>query len=175
LGQLTQEKVANYLAGWNASIFSTAQNEVVFDFSIYGLIQSQRFWGGKVDVQVIIWNEVSYDQGTGVHRISANHAALGNNPSFIQQYVRDRLVMYEGEENITPIISHDNMVIVFEITRDAALRFFKWNVKKKVKESVKRRRWRIISTAVDNVIAQGKIVTVDWATFQTYLRDKWAE
>jgi hypothetical protein len=65
LAAITQPMVENYLNNWNAEVFSTATNEVVFDVAIFsssdgpGALQSDGFWGNNVSN--VSFNEISYD------------------------------------------------------------------------------------------------------------------
>jgi len=167
-GGLTKDKVEGYLNDWGAVVFSFGPNEVVFDFSIYLLTTSNNFWTkGKLDPVNIIWNEISYNETTGIHRISADYSALTNNPSFIERRINKRL-----EDGV--IVSHVNQVLTFEISRTSILQLFKAELKKDVRQrfKVKQKRWRLSNAAVNNIISQGGIVENDFSVVQTYLRDK---
>jgi hypothetical protein len=167
VGSLTRAMVENYLDNWNAIVQSAQANEVVFDFSIYGLVTSNHFWNAaKIDVPKTVWTELDYDEVTGIHRVSGDYSALGNNPAFIERRIHQAI-----EDAV--IISHDSKVLVFEIRRTSVLAHFKKEIQTDFRKTkIKQRRYRLASAAVDNIIAQGGVVEYDFATVAAYLQDK---
>ncbi|MCP4990978.1 MAG: hypothetical protein GY928_34505 [Colwellia sp.] len=163
-GSITRAQVENFLTGWGAIVFSASQNEVIFDCSINGILESESFW--EVDITGAVFTEVSYDQGTGIHRISLDYSALANNPSYAERYIL---------RHASSIISHANKVIVFEVERDTILSVLKDGIKDKVERLVKRKQYKLKSAAVDYITGQGGVVTDTYANFLTNLTDKLTE
>lgn len=161
LGGITKDNVELFLNKWNAAVFAFAANSVTFDFGVYNALQSEAFW--EVPIAGVLFNEISYDQGTGIHRIEINYSAIGNNPTYVERYV----VQKGGT-----IISHDNKILTCDITRASVLNGFKADIKDKVEKVVAKRRYYVTSAIVDYVIAQGGMVTATEAQIATYLKDK---
>lgn len=145
-GALTRDKVENYLGLWGATIFSTASNEVVFDAGIYNAIKSQGFWEG--DISTLVFDEISYDQETGIHRVQANYSASTYGSQKIENAVKVRGAT---------VIQNDviNSIITFEIDRATVFNVFKSEVKAKVDITYCRRQYYFTEAQVDQVIAAG--------------------
>ena len=163
LGGITLEQTESFLNRWNATVFLSALNEVVFDFSVYGGATSEAFW--ETPLLGIVFSEISYDPVTGIHRIQANYSALANNPTYVERYI-------VGKQGT--IISHANKIIVFDISRAIILSTFKSDIKEKVETIINRRRYYFMPAVVDYIIAQGGTLTTTAAQVLTYIKDKLA-
>lgn len=161
LGVITKDHVEAFIASWGGSVYSWASNEVVFDIRIYDALVSTAFW--EIDISNVVFSELSYDQGTGIHRIQANYNALGNNPTYIERYVRGK--------NLN-IISHADKVLVYDADRNIVRDHFQNDIKEKSKSTIVRRRYYVNPGVVDFIIPQGGRITTDEATMLSYLRDK---
>ncbi len=151
LAGITRPMVENFLIKWNAEVFTTATNEVIFDVAIYedgssvpGAIQSEGFWG--VVPTDVDFTEISYVEGTGVHTIEADYSLS----IFEPDQVLDRI-----EERGGFIGSDINDVVVFTINRTDVFQWFQEEVRDALERTVYRRQFRIPEATVDNIISNG--------------------
>ena len=142
---------------------SVAANTVNFSGTIYGVLTSSAFWDSPLTN--IVFNEVSYDQATGTHTISANYSATNLKPAQVAQRITD----LGGT-----LISNASRVMTFSMTRAIARTAFETDVADKAREVWKRRRWGFTPTQVDNAIAQGGIVTITAQQAQNLIQDSMA-
>jgi len=164
---ITKTQVENYLEGWNGIFQSASANEVVFDFGIYQCAISANFWGEWV--LNVGFTEVSYDQGTGVHVIDADYSALAQaEPSRVEG-----VVLGVGAE----IISHDleNKIIRFSVDRSLVTSKLKADIHDVLSKRFEMRRYLIMESTVDAMIAQGGRVEKTKAEVLTYMRDRLTE
>ena len=84
-GALSKDDIEEYIEEWGGTVFSFGTNEVIFDILISDAIVANRFWRAwKTDVLSLVdFTELSYDSGTGLHRLQIDYSAVGNNPTFI--------------------------------------------------------------------------------------------
>jgi hypothetical protein len=160
-GIVTHEEAESFIESWGGTVFSADTNEIVFDISIYDALVSTAFW--EVDVSGAVFTEVSYDQATGIHRISVDYSALGNNPTYVEGYV-ERLGL--------DIVSHENRVLVYDANRAVVRTAFQDDIKEKLKKQVRRRRYCVAPAVVDSIIANGGTITTDETTMLNYIQDK---
>ena len=156
LAGITRAKVESYLNKWNAEIFSTGTNRVTFDVAIYkdgsnnpGALQSEGFWG--VDVSSIVFNETSYNEGTGVHRIEADYSGTSFDSDNVENIVKSRSGI---------IISNESKVIIFDINRTDVFTYFKSEVKEALERSIYSRQFRVLGSTVDTIISTGTKTTI---------------
>jgi hypothetical protein len=153
---INKEMVENYLNNWNAEVFSSASNEVVFDVAIFsssagaGAIQSDGFWG--VDASNISFNETSYVSGSGTHTVEADYSLT----SFTSDQVDDRITQRGGT-----VDSNTGTVATFTIDRSDVFQYFKQEVKDALDRTMYRRQFRIPEATVDTIISTGTEVIVD--------------
>jgi len=165
---ITREQVENYLNKWNAIFRSASQNEVVFDFGIYESATSENFWGDFISD--VIFNQISYDQQTGIHIIDADYSAIEPHPTQIK--VEQRVA---GMGAI--IVSHDtqNRIITFSVDRDLVILRLKRAFIDVLDGIFEERQFYIDSIAVDNIVAQGGRIEVSKAQAITYIRNRMDE
>jgi len=170
-GAITRDAVETFLNQWNASVVGFSSNSVTFDVTVFDAIKSggpnqQGFW--DINITGVIFTEDDYDQGTGVHTITADYSAIGNNPSYVET-----LVYRQG----ATVLYHDGVTreIQFSIPRSAVLDKFKADIKRAVEKRIAKRQFKIDPTYIDTVIGNGGTITIDWTTLSTnYLIDKTA-
>lgn len=155
-GQLTWAKISNALSTMNIDFVSEDGNGVIVDYTIYEVAISQWFWGNTL--VGVSFQEISYDSGTGVHRIEADYSAAGWDAQKVQQRV---------EANGGSVVSHAASVITFDINRtdvnQKAKEWFDQIVESKVEE----RRFYVDPTYVDQVVAGTYPGQVGGAGFDT--------
>jgi len=162
-GYLSIQQIENFLLRWNATVLLTSQNEVIFDIWIFNAIKSPVFWDERPNVDNVVFSE-SYDQGSGIHEITADYSALNLNPTYVERYVR-----FKADE----IISHSNREIVFTITRNNVFSEFKEDIKRKLKKvMIGKRLYYFGSGVVDTVISQGGVITATESELESYIKSK---
>jgi len=147
---ITRTMVENFLARWNVTVYSDAQNEVVFDITIYDAITSSGFWNRNISS--VVFNEIDYNQGTTNHRISADYSAIDIESDLVGDIV--------DSKNGT-IISNENNIIIFDILRADVFDQFKMIVAKRLKTKIHRRQFKIPESAVDTIISTGTQILID--------------
>jgi hypothetical protein len=164
-GEHTNAQITAYIESWNGSVVSLVPDQLEFDISIADALMSHRFWNaaGQLTVSSIVFSELSYNQGTGVHRIEADYSALGNSPTWVEEYAVEKGVI---------VVSHDSRVLVFDATRPLVREIFESDIGRFASRTMVERRYYLPSGVVDAIIAQGGTVTTDEATLMSYMRDK---
>lgn len=161
-GNITRNMVESPLNKWNALVVSTAPNEVIFDFKVYDAAISEAFW--HVNTSAIVFTELNYDEGAGIHTIRGDFSAIGNNPSYIESMI---------EEGGGIVTSHINKVITFTMDRAVVLQEFKSYVRQFVNTNmIRKRKFYVPSVVVDAIIANGGEYTATPAQFLSYVKDK---
>ena len=171
-GHITQVMVQGYLEGWGATIIGMSGNAVRFDITIGAILRSGHFWGANVGL--IVFNELSYDEGTGVHRTEANYGAVPVPPkttldTFEAGFAR-RVEEVEGT-----VISNTGGVIVFDIGRDAVIQRVRDEVKLSVADVICRRKVYLDPAYADTIIAAGRELVATAAEVAPFIRDRETE
>lgn len=164
VGDITKDEVERFIQAWGGTVHSFGPNEVVFDIRIYDALVSRGFW--EIDVSNVVFNELGYDQNAGIHRIQADYSALGNNPTYVERYVR-RMGL--------AIVSHAERVLVYDADRSIVRRAFEKDIAQKARTTVRRRRYHVSDAVVDYIIANGGYIVTDRATVEQYIKDKMTE
>ncbi len=164
LGNVTRTQVEEFITKWGGTVASVAANEVVFDITIMDAIQSAGYW--DIDLTGVVFTEVSYDQPSGVHVIDADYNAIGNNPSYIETFL---------ENKVRTVISHDAKVVRFDVDRATVRSVFEADIAEASKKRIERRRWYMAPASVDTVITAGGTSTATPAQLNTYLKDRTLE
>jgi len=171
-GHLTLEKVQNYLENWGASIVGVVDNAVRFDIAISRILRSQRFWGANVSL--VVFAELSYDEGTGVHRTRADYSAVpmpeGTTPQKFEEIISQRV-----EEHGGTVISNTGGIIIFDIGRDVVIQRVRDEVQQRVEDTICRRRLYLAPTFADQIIAAGRVLVATPAQVAPYIRNRQAE
>lgn len=164
LGAITKDEVEAFINSWGGTVHSFGSNEVVFDIRIYDALVSTAFW--EIDIPNVVFDELSYDQETGIHRIEADYSALGNNPTYVERYV-SRMGL--------DIVSHANKVLTYYADRAVVRQAFEDDIKEKARKRIARRRYHVSEAVVDNIVSQGGTTTTDITTLMSYVQDKITE
>ena len=165
-GAITKEEIDSYITAWGGTIVDYGANEVRFDITIYGALTSSAFWEIPTIAENVVFSELSYDSSTGVHRIQADYSALGNNPTYVERYVK--------RMGLT-IVSHQDRVLTYDADRSVVRDAFEKDLKEKGKKRVAKRRYHVSDSVVDTIIANGGTYTTDKATLLNYVTDKVVE
>lgn len=163
LGQLTRAQVETFLNNWGATVVSVAPNEVTFDWRILDGASSPEFW--HANVSLIAFSEISYDEGTGVHRIEADYAAAGFPAATVARAVQRR-----GGT----LVQNNANRIRFDIDREVVRNSFLNDVRSKARGLLRRRRFRVLESVVDTAFTAGSI-QVTAAELEVIVRDRRAE
>jgi hypothetical protein len=163
-GEITKDDVEAYIQSWNGTVDSWGTNEVYWTVSIYDALTSPAFW--EIDVSKIAFTEQSYDSATGVHRIDADYSALGNNPTYVERYVK--------RMGLT-IVNHNNRVLTYDAGSSTCASILREQLQQKTRQQVRRRRYHISGSTVDTIIDNGGTMSVSRSTAENYITDKAAE
>ncbi len=151
LAEITRNMVENYLTKWNAQVFSTTQNEVIFNIAIYedgsqnpGAIQSMGFW--NVPPISVFFTETDYNQGTGLHTVEINYSQSIYTPEQVARQIRER----EGT-----VLSNADGIATFSITRNDVFLWFRFECREILEEKIYRRQFHVPESTIDNIIATG--------------------
>lgn len=163
-GELTGDQISTWLSGWGIFPTTLEPNNVVFTANIYDVLKTRGFWEypGYL-LSNIIFTELDYSQVTGNHRIQADYTNWQVNTGAVE-----RAITKKGGT----IVSHDNKVIVFDITRAQVFQKFKDEVKERTRNYLSKNRFYFTDAVVDNVIANDGIINTDLATLQSYIKDR---
>lgn len=171
-GHITLAKVQTYLENWGASIVGVVNNGVQFDITVFGIVQSENFWGKNPSL--IVFNEAAYDEATGVHTVEANYGALPVPPkATLQQFEAD--IAQRVTEVGGTVISNTGGVIVFDIHRDVVVDRVKSEIKRLSEDTVCRRQKYLDPAFVDQIIAGGRVMIATAAEVAPYIKDRITE
>lgn len=171
-GHITLGQAQDCLNGWNASVIGIVNDALRFDISIFGIATSPTYWNR--DVSSVQFSEVSYDQATGIHRISANF----DNVVFPPGVTKDRIVaMITRAVAIRggSIVSVVEKTATYDVARDAVIGDFRSAVKLKLEDFIAQKRYRFDSTLVDQILSNGRYLEVSSAVAQSNLLDRLTE
>lgn len=178
-GNLTREKIENYLDKWNANIFSISTNEVVIDVTINNLLRSPAFWDyvpgdGLADIE---YQQLSYNQTTGEHVYLLNYSNVKpeiQNRNAVASRIAHRL----SKRGVT-FSNHNpsNQTAEATIFRNDVLLHFRNEVYKDVanKFPLYRRQYYIEEADVDSLVNystnnNGNPYELTKANFLTYIK-----
>lgn len=164
LGGLTILQIEAYLNGWNGVIFSAGQNEVVFDMAVFDAIKSNGFW--STSTSLVIFDEKSYNQATGVHEVEANYGAssLAGLPDDV---IEKRIIDRGGVVTRRPTNK-----ITFEINRTSVLDVFKEDVKRSIDGIFARRRFKLLPSHIQMAIDNAGTLSVTRQQFAQYIYNR---
>ena len=167
LGRLVQGKAEPFLADWGATGIIFADHAVTFTIGILDAIKSQGFWRG-LDLTGLTLVEVSYDQGTGVHRCRANYSGSSLTAEQLKQSIA---------QNAGTIVSENtaNKTITFDISRVTVRQKFEEEVKQRTESMIVRRKYRVTEAVMQYAEANSRDVTVSVGDYNTYWRNKLTE
>lgn len=136
-GNLTRNKIENYLNKWNVTIHSIDINEVVIDLTINNLLKSRAYWGSVPGDGLgdLIYSQINYDEVSGEHVYNLDYSAVKSditNRSIVANKLSKRL----GKRGVT-FSNHDtvNQTANATIFRNTVLTYFRDEVKNDVANS----------------------------------------
>lgn len=166
MNSLTPDRIESYLNRWNATVFSFAVNEVVFDAGIYNALTSIGFWGVKVDVFTnFSFVEDNYDEVTGVHTITVTYP-LGMKNQTIARII-DRL----GLSAITDI-DDTNREITFVADSSVVKDAFLEDVSLRLGDTFAKKQYKFLQPAIDYALANGGVAEVTAAQALNYIHNR---
>lgn len=162
-GAVTLAQVTEQIEEWNGTVVGVEDGGVVFDISIYDALSSQGYF--DIPVGSVVFQEISYDQGTGVHRVSADYSALQNNPTYVERYL-----MSQG----FTLVSHQDRVVVYEGDRTVVRQKFQDELESEIAFRVANGSRYYVNEAVVAAIesAGGALRDVTPAQIQQYVKDR---
>lgn len=165
LGGVSLAQVESYLARWNINVQNASAGEVNVRFFIAQVATSPSFW--NADVGNIVFNEISYNSGTGVHRIEADYSTTVYPSGAVENRIG----------SVATVVSHDTTgrVITYDISRDEVLAIGRASIREDVEMWVAKRRWYFDPAQVDAALSQGGIITRTAAQVAPFLLDALAD
>ena len=165
LNVITREQVENYLLRWGGKFKSISDNEVVFDFTVYGSAISQGVWGEHA--LSVGFGEVSYNQDTGVHVVDADYSGIDPTPNPAQV---ERVVVGKGGL----IVLHDieNKVVRFSFDKTLVTERLKRSIHDRLSQTFEAHQYYIDNDFIDDVVSQGGEVTVNRSEMLTYVKNR---
>jgi len=178
LGAATQDDVDRasiFIGNWGGTNVAIVNDSMQFDISIFSAVTSRTFW--NCNISMIDFTELSYDQTSGIHIISADYNELmqkqyGTSSSFMDVNLLSTTTL----QNCMKIISNDGGVIVFYVNRDDVVAAFQADIKRLSSQKVCLRRHYFSSAGVDALIAGGRTLSVATeAEISSYIIDRTTE
>jgi hypothetical protein len=164
VGHVPLAKVQTYLENWGAQNINVVNNAVRFDITVSAALRSKNFW--DVDTQLIVFNEIAYDEEEGVHRTQADYSAT----SFPEEKVSMKVKERKGY-----VVSNTGGVVIFDIRRNSVIDKVRGDVKRLVSNKIAYRRYYIDPIVVDQIIANGRSMTTTASVVAPYIRDRMTE
>lgn len=165
LNGLTRNQVETYLNRWNCTIYSIAQNEVIFDAQILTCIQSQGFWGK--DTTLLVFDEKDYDEATGVHQVDVDYS---NDP--VISALPKVTINNHIEKRGGTVLNHPTGGVRFEISRASVFSVFKLDVKEAIDGIYARRKFKLLQAHVDMALGNGGTLSVTRQQLATYIYNR---
>ena len=161
---VTAVKVEAALTSWGAVVTGTGPNSVSVSASIYDVATSPAFWDLD-EIVGIQFVELTYVQGTGVHRIGLDYSGS----PYKAQAIADRIIRRGGT-----IISHNAVTKqgAFEIGRDTVREEFKFWCQDKMRQTFRPSRFAFAPADVALALSLGGTVTLTPAQAAAKLVDK---
>lgn len=151
-GNLTIEKIENYLHSWNVDIFSHRKNEIVIDIIIDKVLRSSGFWDME-NLKNLSIEEIDYEQNTGIHQYSLDYSNFLSDKNRVKvgKFLRNKILSRNGI-----IISNDidNQIGKFSIKRIDVLTHFKSDIYNKIKYNnvLYRRKYYLPENIIDQLV-----------------------
>jgi len=162
-GNVTKEQVEKFITKWGGAVVSFGPNEVIFDIRVFDAFKSKGYW--DVSIGGVVFNEVSYDQITGIHMVDIDYNAIGNNPTYVENFL---------DSKVDTVISHANKIIRVTVSRSTVKAEFEEAISSGGKRMIGRRRWYITPEQVDIIIGLGGMVTISTAQLNSSVKDRLA-
>ena len=162
-------RVQEFLDLWGATLFSSDAESVTFDIGIYTAATSVGFWAVALDD--FQFSEVSYNQGTGVHRITVEYSAHPryiDDPDAFTVDALQRIARVGGA-----LITQGPGSATFEVTRADVRERFRAFVTERL-GTWRRHRWYFTEAQVDTVLVAGGTITVTAPQLANAVQDRLA-
>ena len=172
-GHLTREMVENYLTSWNCPVVDFVNHGVRFDVKVGDVLRSSRFW--ERDTSLLVFNEIAYDQQTGLHTTEVNYSALPVPPGTPSMQAFEDRIRSIVEDKGGAVISNSGGVIVFNMHRDTVMDEFREDLMRAVRHVVCRRQIYLAPEAVDAIIANERYMEASAKEIARYVRSRMDE
>jgi len=150
-GTITLSQVRNFFENWGASIFASTSDSVTFEFTVFDLATSNKFW--SKDVSAITFTD-DYDQ--------TDHTILVGAGPTDEQIERNCLI--NDVEYVAPRS--------FKVTRNQIRQAMQADINAALQRvMVDRRRWYITGAGMTALANNGGVLTVTPAQLVNNLRD----
>lgn len=161
--KVTRDQAEGYINGWNGTVVSTNDNEVVFDISIEGAITSRMFWGVPQTLIDPLSFADTYNDATGTHTLQIGYGSTELESEAVENRV----------ENVGGVVLvNDGSTCTCELTRDDVQNEFLEDLRERLSGTWKRRRYYFDPAAVDTVLDQGGEIEVTATTLASNVNDR---
>lgn len=149
-GKLQRTIIEPLLAQWDATVLSAANGVIEFELGIRALVSCPAVldWPQSV-VDAVVFDEVNYDQGTGLHVIDIDYSATNKGPTAIETQAMGN----------AQVLAHSTAekVIRIAVPRDIAKASFIEALQNyyRTVSALYRCRYYLPETLVDQIIAEG--------------------
>ena len=175
-GAITLTKAQKYLDNWNVDIFSTAQNEIVVDVTVFDMLKSKGFWDRPEGLTGMTASEVSYNESTGEHIIDVDWSNFLPNVEHregVAQEMQSRILQRGGT-----VIDYDLQAETgrFSMYRNDVLTWFRDDVYSQLRKQFihYRRQFYIEPSLVDTIensfVTNGTPMEVTKSQLATYVK-----
>jgi hypothetical protein len=168
---LVANKAERLLENWGATGISFADNAVTFSIRIADAYRTRAFWEGR-DLTGLVFTDLSYDQGTGIHRVRIDYSVR------VWADTEERDDFVEALAERAAVISHNTTTkrLTVDIARSRVRAEFQDEVRMRVESIVvRRRRYRAPESAVAVAEAAGGTLAVTQAEYQAAIIDQVSE
>jgi len=160
---ITLEQIQTWLKKWGATIYSAAENEIIFDIKVKDAYMSEGFWNRNPAAYNISITEIDYDQETYTHT-----AEIDVFSSQVYFGEIERIVSVKGG---TVVNIYDDLITV-KFTRYEIRTAFAEDLRNLMKGIIRRRRYKFTEEDVDTAVGMGGVVELTTEQLATHLIDK---
>lgn len=160
-GGITLAEAQKFIDDWGVTLVSSDSNSVTFDLTIKDAGFSKGFWGR--DLSSVVFAEISYDQGTGKHLVTADYSVTSFTPNAVAHAAIGRGA--DILDNVAGVLTYeiDRLDVRAELLRD---------IHEELGHIVGKTRYAITEAAVDTVIGMGGTGTFTKAQLLAVLIDR---
>ena len=164
VGAITREKLDTHLTNMGFVFVSAAPNSITYDFSIYTTAITQWFWSR--DITDVDFEELNYNQETGVHTISADYS--------IPDWPADKVAKIVEQKGGVVAINTGG-VITFTINRSNVISALKNHFRQHIDAKIEERRFYVSGSYVDSIVSGGGLDTKTRTEFLALINDRLEE
>lgn len=162
-GKMDEGKTKGFMEAWDFTNITYLNNRTRGRNTIFDMAKSRSLWKAMADST---FNELSYDQATGIHTIRMDYTAVRPNKDV------EVLALVEGMEETT-FIAQDAAAntIDFSVERDVIKASFEADVERRLEKRIATRRYVFDEAEVDRIISGSGFEEMTEAQFNAAMTD----